>query len=83
MVRYRYVHVPEQKRYYKAQENCCLEVISLEDEKAPQITWFKDDENYRELNSWNFFCLPCNSIEMKEITEEVYLKIREGILKSS
>ncbi len=78
MGRIKYVHVPEHKAYYMAQEDCCFEIVFYDNqilEIVPRI----DDRDYYPLNSWDIICRCHPRLEILEVTEEEYLEKRKEV----
>lgn len=72
-----YVHIPEAKSYFKAQLDCCYEVVSY-DEKNLGIT-SKIDQDGDDLNSYDLICRCHPGKEIIEISEEEYYNKRKEV----
>lgn len=74
----RYVHIPEIKSYFKAQLNCCYEVVSYDDRNLGITS--KNDQEDDALNSYDLICRCHPYTKIIEITEDEYYTKRKEVL---
>lgn len=72
----RYVHIPQNKAYYKATEDCCYEIVSY-DEKNRGVTQRIERAG---LEIFNAQLLCCCDDGCTIISEQEYNSVRELIL---
>ena len=72
-----YVHIVETKAYYKAQLDCCYEIVSYDDKNLGITS--KIDQDGDNINSYDLICRCYPDKEIIEISEEEYYVKRKEV----